>query len=240
MLHTEEIEYPFSKILSKNFIAYNKQNITTPTPAVIIIPDWRGRSELYCQKAREIAELGYIGITIDLYGGAIIGQAEEDKKVLHEPLKKDRQELINRMLDVYNFVSNLPYVDNTKVAAMGYCFGGMAVLDLARAGSGIKGVISLHGLLNPPNLDLNNKITSKILVLHAYEDVYVKPTQVLEFAEEMNPKGVDWQVHIYGGVEHSFTNPDANDPALGLKYDKVANQRSFESSKLFLEDLFKS
>ncbi len=232
-----DVEYPLTDSLTaKGFLAYDKQ--AGPSPLVIIAPDWRGRSDFYCDIARKIANLGYVGFAIDMYGNATLGVENEDKKVLLEPLRQNRDELLRRVLSAFQFISNQAYVNTTKIAAIGYCFGGMCVLDLARANADVKGVVSLHGLLSAPPKELESTIKSKILILHGYDDTYVKPPQVLEFADEMTRKKVDWQIHIYGNTSHSFTKPGANDPVAGLKYNAVANRRSWDATHYFLKEIF--
>lgn len=232
-----EVEYPLNDSLNaKGFIAYNKPAVVKPL--VMVAPDWRGRSNFYCDIARKIAALGYVGFAIDMYGNAALGNELEDKKILLEPLKQNREELLKRIKSSYDYIVAQSFVDTSKIAAIGYCFGGMCVLDLARAGVNLKGVVSLHGLLAPPPINTDKLINSKVLVLHGYEDTYVKPPQVLEFADEMTRKKADWQIHLYGNTSHAFTKPGANDPALGLKYDAMASQRSWDAMQYFLKEVF--
>jgi len=130
----------------------------------------------------------------------------------------------------------LPEVNPQRIAAMGYCFGGLCALDLARTGVDIKAVISFHGLLNKAEQP-SKPITAKILVLHGYDDPMVPPEQVIKFAAEMTALKVDWQVHMYGLTTHSFTNPLANDHTLGLQYNQIADNRSWISMVVFLKEL---
>ncbi|MBS0285799.1 MAG: dienelactone hydrolase family protein [Proteobacteria bacterium] len=239
MLFEAELEYPLNEsVTAKSFIAYEKQ-IQGPKPLVIIAPDWRGRSEFYCDIARRIAQLGYIGFAIDIYGDAVVGVHDEDKKVLINPLRENRAELLNRMQHTYDYISQQSFVDKTKIAGVGYCFGGMCVLDLARGGVELNGIVSLHGLLSAPTtLAQDFPIKSKVLVLHGYDDTFVHPPQLLEFANEMNARKADWQIHMYGNTSHSFTKPTANDPAHGLKYDAMADKRSWAATLYFLQEVF--
>lgn len=239
MLYESEVEYPLNaSIKAKSYLAYEKQDNQGPKPLVIIAPDWRGRSDFYCDIARKLAKLGYIGFAIDIYGNAVIGEKDEDKKVLINPLRENRTELLNRMQHTYDYIYHQPFVDKTKMAGIGYCFGGMCVLDLVRGGVALNGIVSLHGLLSAPLLDQDFPIKSKVLVLHGYDDTYVHPPQVLEFANEMNSRKADWQIHMYGNTSHSFTKPTANDPAHGLKYDAMADARSWAATLYFLQEVF--
>jgi dienelactone hydrolase len=132
---------------------------------------------------------------------------------------------------------NIPQVDATKVAAMGYCFGGMCVLELARSGAEVSGVVSIHGILAPGNV-VNETIKAKVLCLHGHEDPMVPPEQVLAFEAEMTEAEADWQVHAYGQTMHAFTNPAANNPDFGTVYSEVAEKRSYQTLVNFLNEIF--
>lgn len=236
MIKTDELNYKDADTLCRGFIAYPTDSIS-PTPAVLIAPDWGGRGDDACNKAIELARMGYIGFAIDMYGQAQCPFDNEARRALMTPLVNDRKKLIYRIKSAFDVLTNLVQVDNTKIAAIGYCFGGLCVLDLARSGADIKAAVSFHGLLLP-NGDVLSPIKSKILVLHGYDDPLVKPDQVSQFALEMTTRKADWQVHLYGGTAHSFTNPLANDPTMGLHYNKQSDMRSWQSTENFLKEVF--
>jgi dienelactone hydrolase len=133
---------------------------------------------------------------------------------------------------------SLEVVDNSKVAAIGYCFGGMCVIELARGGSDVLGVISIHGIFTPGDIP-NENITARVLCLHGQDDPMVPPQQVMDFQNEMTSANVDWQVHAYGGTMHAFTNPAANNPDFGAMFNPNANARATQSVENFLSELFK-
>lgn len=237
MIQTEEIQYIDGETVCHGFMAYNSNN-TKPLPCVMIAPDWTGRSEAMCIKARQLANIGYVGFVIDMYGEARQGTSKEQKRALMTPLTQDRKKLAARILAALNAASALPQVDSTRIAAIGYCFGGLCVLDLARTGAKVKGVVSFHGLLSaPPATDSFEEVQAKILVLHGYDDPLVPPEQVHQFAIEMTEKKADWQVHMYGLTAHSFTDPEANDDEMGLHYNEQADHRSWASTELFLKEI---
>jgi len=238
MLQTEEIEYQVGDMVFRGFIARDKTN-TKPKPCIMIAHDWSGRNDFFCEKAKALAAKGYVGFAIDMYGDAKQGRTTEEKKALLDPIMKTRKVVTTRMLAAYHAVTESPWVDNTKIAAIGYCFGGLCVLDLARSGCHIKGVVSFHGVLTPPADVVCKKIQANILVLHGYDDPMVPPTQVNQFAKEMTLKKADWQIHMYGHTQHAFTNPEANDDALGLHYNKKADRRSWESTELFFNEILR-
>ena len=238
MLQTKEIEYQAGDTLCRGFIAYDN-NLIQPKPCILIAHDWTGRSNAVCEKAKQLATMGYVGFAVDMYGNAKLGHTNEEKKALLSPIIENRAQVTMRMLAAYQTATTLSSVDNNRIAAIGYCFGGLCALDLARSGANVSGVISFHGLLTAPAQTTCEKIRAKILVLHGYDDPLVPPTQVQAFASEMTLKKADWQIHMYGHTQHSFTNPEANDIEMGLHYNEKADRRSWMSAELFFNEIFK-
>jgi dienelactone hydrolase len=133
-----------------------------------------------------------------------------------------------------------PQVDSARIAAIGYCFGGMVVLEMARGGADLKGVVSFHGGLATPNPADSRNIKGKVLVLHGADDSFVSPAEIAAFQEEMRRAGVDWQMVIYGGAVHAFTNPDAGRAGLkGVAYNEAADRRSLLAMRDFFDEIFK-
>jgi dienelactone hydrolase len=237
MIKTRELEYFDETTLCRAFVAYPEVPHTKlPAPAVLIGHNWRGRGSFFCEKAVKLAEMGYVGFALDMYGEAKCGETNEEKMALLTPFKEDRALLIRRVQAAFYCLRNLPEVDPRKIAAMGYCFGGMCVLDLARSVVDIKGIISFHGILTPPDHLALDKINAKILILHGYDDPLVPPDEIDKFAAEMTNRQADWQLHAYGLVKHSFTDPEANDNTMGLHYNKNADERSWKNLELFLNE----
>lgn len=232
-MHSTNLIYQADKSLH-GFIAYNDED-TQQRPAILIAHDWTGRNEFACLKAEKLASLGYVGFAVDMYGNAQLGKDNDEKSSLMKPLIEDRTLLSTRINAAYDAVKKLPQVDSNKIFVMGYCFGGLCALDLARSGAKLLGAISFHGLLTAPENNSEN-ILAKILVLHGYDDPMVPLSQVETFANEMNSKSVDWQIHMYGNTMHAFTNPLANDPKFGTVYDKQADQRSWQALCQFLNE----
>ena len=205
-------------------------------PAVILLPTIMGRSDLELGFARRLAELGYVGIVADLYG--VENRSREECRGLMNALLADRPLLQSRLVQVLGTVRGQAEVDASRVAAIGYCFGGLCALDLARTGADLKGVASFHGLFTPPgNLD-GTPIRAKVIAFHGWDDPYVPPADVEALGRELSEAGADWQIHAYGGVMHGFTNPAANAPENGLAYNAVAEARSWRSLTAFLEECF--
>ena len=237
-MHTETIDYQDGDTQLEGYVAWD-DNIAGPRPAVLVAHDWTGRRDFAKSKAEEIASLGYVGFALDMYGKGVFGADGdvEGNSALMNPLAGDRLTLRARMKASLTAVRALDVVDGSKVGAMGYCFGGMCVLELARAGADVEGVISIHGIFYPGDVP-NEKITSRILCLHGQDDPMVPPKQVLDFENEMSAADADWQVHAYGGTMHAFTNPAANDPGFGTVYNSVADRRASQSIKNFFEEVF--
>lgn len=235
-LFTKEIEYYDEKQRCLGYVAYDS-NISHQLPAILIAPDWGGRGDAACQKAKELARLGYLGFALDIYGDGKLGKDKVEKRALMTPFRENRELLAQRIFAAYQAVSKIENVNKEKIAAIGYCFGGLCVLDLARMGAPILGAVSYHGLLTPPN-ELRNNIKAKILILHGFDDPLVPPKEINNFAKEMNQRKADWQVHIYGLTAHSFTDPTANDDEMGLHYRQEADFRSSQSTIDFLKEIF--
>ena len=234
---TKMIDYQDGSRQLEGYLAYHETD--QPKPAVLIAHDWSGRREFACKAAERIADMGYIGFALDMYGKGIFGADGDAEKngALMSPFATDRALLRRRINAALHAVRQLPQVDATKVAAMGYCFGGMCVLELARSGADVRGVISIHGIFAPGKV-ANEKITAKVLCLHGHDDPMVPPEQVLAFETEMTKAGVDWQMHVYGGTMHAFTNPKANNPSFGTVYKEVAANRAYQSIANFLGEVF--
>lgn len=234
---TQIVEYRDGETVLEGHLAY--QDTGRAKPAVLVAHDWSGRREFACQAAERMAALGYAGFALDMYGKGIFGKDGdiEGNGALMAPFAADRGLLRQRVNAALQAVRALPQVDATRVAAMGFCFGGMCVLELARSGADVNGVISIHGIFAPGDVP-NQAIRAKVLCLHGHDDPMVPPEQVLAFEREMTESGADWQVHAYGNTMHAFTNPVANNPDFGTVYNETAANRSYRSVANFLEEVF--
>jgi dienelactone hydrolase len=219
------------------FFAYDDA-VSGRRPAVLINHAWGGRDDFVADKAKKLAELGYLGFALDMYGKGVRGSGPEENAGLMQPFMQDRRMLQRRMEAALAAVKLMPWTDDGRIAAIGFCFGGLCALDLARSGADIKGVVSFHGLLGAPEHTQNNRIKAKVLALHGHDDPMVPVEQVIAFEQEMTRAGADWQLHAYGNTMHAFTNPMANDPGFGTVYQKDADRRSWQSMKNFLEEIF--
>jgi dienelactone hydrolase len=209
-----------------------------PRPAVLVSHAWRGRTDFENAEAEKLARMGYVGFALDLYGTGVIGSSPEQNRRLMQPYMDDRQKLQRHMLAALREVRTLPQVDTGRVAAIGFCFGGLCVLDLARCGSDVRGVASFHGLLTPAaNLPVR-EFHGGVLVLHGWDDPLATPQELVALGQELTELGADWQIHAYGNTLHAFSNPLADDAAHGLKFDVKANDRARRSLNSFLREIF--
>lgn len=233
---TETVDYTANGLGCEGYLARPEGG---PAPVVLVCHAWGGLGDNERGKADRIAaELGYAAFAIDVYGKGNRGTSVEENQALMNPLLEDRGELQSRLAGGIEAAKSLSGVDASKRAAAGYCFGGLCVLDMARAGMDISGVASFHGLFGAPDNIPNPKITAKVVAFHGWSDPMAEPDSVLGLAKEMDGAGADWQLHAYGGVMHSFTTPGANNPEMGTVYDAVADQRSWRVFRDYLKDLF--
>jgi dienelactone hydrolase len=212
-------------------------NTQSKNPGVLVFHAWGGRDQFACDKANSLAALGYVGIAVDIYGKGVLGKSNEENQKLLTPFMQDRNLLRRRIEAGLEMARSLPIVDPSRMGAIGFCFGGLCALDLARTGVDIRGVVSFHGLLNPPQTAISPQIRAKILALHGHDDPMATPDQVLAFEKEMTAAKADWQIHVYGNTLHAFTNPAAHDPDFGTVYKPQAEMRALQSMRNFFQEV---
>lgn len=235
MLQTRPIEYHDGATCLEGYFAWDDRQAGS-RPAVLISHAWVGRDEFVCAKARKLAELGYAAFALDMYGKGVLGSGPEENARLMTPFIEDRAHLQRRITCALETLRRQPEVDAKRIAAMGFCFGGLCVLDLARTGADLAGVVSFHGLFKPPGNTAGVKIRAKVLAMHGHDDPLVPPEDVLALEKELTEAGADWQIHVYGNTVHAFTNPQANDPAFGTVYNPLADRRSWTALQNFLSE----
>jgi len=236
-IHTESVLYKEGDTTLEGFVAYDTQK-TNKRPGVLIVHEWTGLGDYVKRRATELAKLGYVAFAADIYGQGVRPAQSEAGKV--SSLYKSNRTLFRaRLTAALNELKKQKYL-NSKIAAIGYCFGGTGVLELARSGADIQGVVSFHGGLNTPNAEDAKNIKAKVLVLHGADDPYVPGTELKAFEDEMNAAKVDWQLVKYSGAVHAFTNTAAgNDVTLGAAYNEKADHRSWVAMLAFFTELFK-
>ena len=236
-MREQYIEYRDGDALLEGFFCYD-ESMPGPRPAVIINHTWGGRDEFVERKARRLAWQGYACFALDNFGKGKRGATPEECAALIAPFMQDRRMLLARLQAGLTTVKSLPIVDARRVAALGFCFGGLCALDLARGDADIRGAVSFHGMLKPSGFT-ELKIRARVLMLHGYDDPLAPPEDVLAVAKEFTAAGADWQLHAYGQTAHAFTNPRAQNRAGGMQYDEAADRRSWHAMEEFLAEVLK-
>jgi dienelactone hydrolase len=211
-------------------------NAPGPHPLVLIAPNWVGQTAWDNEVAHKLAAVGYAGFAIDVYGKGKRGDPAGDNSHLMGPWAGNRAALKQRLLAAVEAGAAHPMVDASRIAIIGYCFGGMCALDLARSGDPrIKAAVSFHGVYNPPGLGPQGKISAKVLVCHGWEDPLTPPDAHNGLARELTEAGADWQIIAYGHAYHSFTNQHANTPGSNM-YNADADRRSWVATLALLAE----
>ncbi len=239
-LVTQTVEYKQADTVLEGYLAYD-DSAAGKRPAVIVIHEWKGLDDYAKKRVEQLAGLGYVAFAADIYGKGVRPVSHDDAGKIAGAFKKDRTLMRERGKAAYEYLKNHELVNPDRIAAMGYCFGGTAVLEMARAGLLLKGVISFHGGLDAPVPAKAGEIKSKVLVFHGANDPFVLQKDVLDFEQEMKDAKADWQLVIFGNTVHRFTVSDAgDDPSQGFAYNKEADERSWEMLQQFLKEIFLS
>lgn len=236
-IQTRTVQYTHAGDVLEAFLAWDDA-LQGPLPGVLVAHAFRGRDTFECNKAEDIARLGYVGFALDIYGKGVVATEIPAAAALMKPFMDDRQRLQNRLQVCVETAQAQPEIDGSQLAAIGFCFGGLCVLDLARMGATVQGVCSFHGLLSAPGNTSDATIDAKVLVEHGWDDPMVPPQQVVDFAAEMTAANADWTIHAHGHTLHAFTNPAANNPEGGTAYRQEADRRSWLSMQNFLAEVF--
>lgn len=251
MLITLGITSPASAELKKETVTYKQGDtelrgylVTDPSikekrPAVLVVHDWFGIGEYSKMRAEEVAKLGYTAMAVDIYGGGKLAGSTDEAGKLAGSFKGDRKLLRARIVAAFDHLKTVPGVDASRIACIGYCFGGTTSLELARSGAPVAGVVSFHGGLDSPTPEDAKAIKCKVLVCHGAVDPFVSPEEIAGFQKEMNDAKVDYQFIAYSGAVHSFTHQGADKLNIpGAKYQENADKRSWQHMKDFFAEIF--
>ncbi|MGO8765596.1 MAG: dienelactone hydrolase family protein [Limisphaerales bacterium] len=237
-IHTETVDYQDGGTTLEGFLAYD-DSISGKRPGVLVVHQWHGVTDYEKMRAQQLAQLGYIAFCADIYGKGIRPQTPQDSGAEAGKYKNDRKLLRERVNAGLEQLKQNPLVDASRLAAIGYCFGGTTVLELARSGAPLNGVVSFHGGLDSPNPADGKNIKCKVLVLAGADDPFQSAENLTAFQNEMRNSGVDWQMVSYGGAVHAFTQPDVDKENLnGAKYNEKADKRSWQAMKDFFAEIF--
>jgi dienelactone hydrolase len=239
-VRTEVVEYKHGGAVLEGFAAWDDA-LPGKRPGVLVIHEWMGLNDFAKQQATRLAELGYVAFAADIYGKGIRPATVEEAGKTSGFYKNDRQLLRGRGLAGLKALQRMKSVDDARLAVIGFCFGGTAALELARAGAPLKGVVTFHGGLSTPTPEDAVNIRAKVLALHGADDPYVTQEEVAGFIDEMKKGKVDWQLVQYSGAVHGFTNPtNGTDPKKGAAYNEKAAARAWKAMTVFFDEIFKT
>jgi len=236
-LQHETVEYSDGATVLEGYLAWD-DSFPGPRPGVIVTHEWMGLNDYARMRADMLAGLGYISFAADVYGQGVRPANPQEAGAEAGKYRSDRALLRSRMNSALAQLRANPRVDASRIAAIGYCFGGMAVLELARSGADIAGVVSFHGSLDTPNPADAQNIRCKVLVLSGAADPHVSPESIAALQKELTEAHVDWQLKLYSDAMHAFTNPATNRPESGAQYNERADKRSWRDMLDFFGELF--
>ena len=240
-LKEETINYKADTINAVGYIVYN-ENSKDKRPAVLIVHEWWGLNDYAKKRARQLAEMGYVAMAVDMFGDGKTADDPKGAMALAGPFYQNVQLTKTRLDAAMNKLKEYPQVDTGKIAAIGYCYGGFVVLNAAKQGADLKGVVSFHGNLSgaPASKDL---LKAKILVFHGAADPLVPNTEVAAFRKSMDSISADYTFKAYDSAMHAFTNPEATEKGkkfnIPVAYNAAADKQSWVDMKSFFERIFK-
>ena len=239
MLQTKDIEYQDGALTLRGLLAYDEAQ-TGKRPGILVVHEAWGLGEHAMERAKMLAKEGYVALAADMYGDRRLASDLPQAMELIGELRTDPAKLRQRAKSALAALRAQPNVDSSRLAAIGFCFGGTTVLELARSGADVKGVVSFHGGLQTGAPAEPGAVTPKVLVCTGADDPMIPPAQVTEFEDEMRKAGADWQVIAYGNTVHSFTNPDAGKTVKldGVAYNAQTDKRSWAAMRSFFDEIF--
>jgi dienelactone hydrolase len=234
---TQTVEYKQGDTTLEGYLAYDDA-VSGKRPGVLIVHQWLGLTDYEKHRAEQLAQLGYVAFCADIYGKGVHPKDPSEAGPLSSKYKTDRALLRARVNAGLAVLEKNELVDPKRIAAIGYCFGGTTVIELARSGANIAGVVSFHGGLDSPAPADGRNIKCKVLVQAGADDPFQKSEDLTAFESEMRDAKVDWEITFYGGAVHSFTQPDPGFVNAGAKYNEKADKRSWAAMKQFFAEIF--
>lgn len=228
----------------KGYLCYNK-DIKDKRPAIIVAHAWRGLDDFARARAEDLAKMGYIAFAADVYGIEEPAKDDEEAGKRMSPLFRDRKKLQNRIQAAYRLLSEHALVDSSRIGAIGFCFGGLTVIELLRSGCGVQAVVSFHGVLSnqlgdniAQTVPIASNIKGSLLLLNGHEDPLFTKADITLLQDELTQANVDWTFVDYGHTTHAFTNPEANSPTTGMLYNERSARRAWSAMRQFFDDVF--
>jgi len=239
---TKTIPYTINGVTMSGYYAYD-DSIKGKRPGVLVVHEWWGHNEYARKRVRMLAELGYSAFSLDMYGDGKVANHPDNAKKFMTEVMSNMDGARQRYKKGLNVLKAQSATDKTKIAAIGYCFGGGVVLDMARQGLPLKGVASFHGSLGAKEPAIKGKVKAQVLVLNGAADPFVKPEQITAFKKEMETAAVKYEFVNYKGAKHSFTNPEADvfgkKFKMPLEYNAEVDKKSWAKMQKFFKEIFK-
>jgi dienelactone hydrolase len=229
-------EYGDDSWRAEGYVA-RPDDLTGPSPCVLVAHDWSGINQYIRSITERFAELGYVTVAIDAYGKGKRGDVQGDNSHLMNPLMENRDVLRERLLRGFEAARAMGPVDASRIGVVGYCFGGLCALDLARVSPpGLRCAVSFHGGLTQPTHAIASPVEPKLLILHGWEDPMAPPGELKAALDSFSSAGANWETHIYSHTLHAFTFKEANSPERGIVYNPRADRRSWDAATTFLHE----
>ncbi len=237
MIKSDTHEYLHGTTTCEGFWAYDESK-PGKRPGILVAHEWNGLQDYVKKRCTMLAEMGYVAFAADIFGKGIRAKSFPECEQISAPYYKDRALTRGRARAGLEILQKHPLVDTTKIASIGYCFGGIVGLELARSGADVAGTVAFHGQLNTPNPADAKNIKGKVLILHGAIDPVVPPAEVAAFEKEMEDAKVDWQLVSYGGAVHTFTNWNLPTTGMPAAYNEKADKRSWLAMQNFFAEIF--
>lgn len=237
-IKTKSIEYRDGDVVLEGFLAWDSEKMSQPQAGVLVVHQWMGLTEYEQSRCKQLAELGYVAFALDIYGKDSRPANVQEAGKFAGIYKNDRQLYRKRLNLGLEQLRQQNNVASTRIAAIGYCFGGTGVLELARSGAEVAGVVSFHGGLDAPSPEDAKNIKAKVLICHGADDPFVPADAIQAMTDSFNQAQVQWQMNVYSGAVHSFTQPMAgNDNSRGAAYNELADKRSWSAMNMFFDEV---
>ena len=238
-VQTREITYEHDGTSFRGTLAWD-DSLQGKRPGVLVVHEWWGLNDYVRDRARQLAEMGYVAFAVDMYGADKVTEHPAQAQEWMSQIVANVDQWRDRAMKGLELLRAEERVDASRLAAIGYCFGGATVMQLAYAGADVDGVVSFHGSLPPAPDEALDDIKASILAAHGSQDSFVPAERVAAFQAQLDKANADWQLHVYAGARHGFTNPDAGDYGLdGLRYDAEADRRSWASMQSFFDEVLR-
>ena len=237
-VQTKTVTYTHGSVELEGFLAWD-DSLKGKRPGILVVHEWWGLNDYARQRAQQLAAMGYVAFALDMYGKGKVTQHPDQAGTWMKHVQSNIQVWQARALAGLNVLSAQKFVDPERLAGIGYCFGGSTVIQLVYSGAPVRGVVSFHGLLPLPDAQQAPQTRARILIAHGNADSFVSEEHLRTFRSALDQANVDWQMIVYSGARHSFTNPGADSYGMdALRYNKQADERSWSHMKLFFDEIF--